>query len=60
MSLIRGMAGNVQTWDPLAGMIDQLRLDGAARLRAMTHAECLALRAITRCDRDPGRAILLL
>lgn len=68
MQLVRRMGGNAQTWDPLDDMLGQLRSSKATTKRAdpglelpsMSHAECLALRAIARCGRDGARAIALL
>lgn len=68
MRFVRNMRGNAQTWDPLGNMIDQLRSSKATAERAdldlklpsLNHGECLALRALTRCDQDSARAIALL
>lgn len=68
MRLVRGMGGNAQTWDPLGDMIDRLRSGKATascqdpdlQLPDLSHAECHALRALTRCDQDGARAITLL
>jgi len=68
MRLVRSMGRNAQTWDPLGDMVDQLRsskataeqADADLELPSMSHAKCLALRALTRCDQDGVRAITLL
>jgi hypothetical protein len=68
MRLVRGMRGNAQTWDPLSDMVDRLSSSKATaarqgpdlKLPGLSHAECLALRALTHCDQDAPRALTLL
>jgi hypothetical protein len=68
MQNVRSMGGNAQTWDPLSDMLDRLhasrvtprQADPDLVLPSMSHASALALRALTRCDRDPARAIAFL
>lgn len=66
MLLVRTMGRNVQTWDPLGDMIEQLsaskaeNADPDLKLTSMSHADCLALRALSRCGQNSTRAITLL
>lgn len=56
MQFIRSIGGNAQTGDPLGDMADRLRSSKATAERAdpdlelpsMSHAECLAFRALSR------------
>ena len=62
MKIVREKAGNAQTWDPLAEMASLLSAASTedarkAPLPDLGHAEALALRALSRCDRDVARAL---
>ena len=62
MKVVREKAGNAQTWDPLTTMTTLLSAAPAGSTREvelpdLLHAEALALRALSRCDRAVTRAI---